>query len=201
MDVHQAIHERRSIRFYQDKEIPDEIITKILEAGHAAPSAKNSQPWHFVVIKDKNLIHKIVTAETPERPEGKNMLSYTDECANIPKVIIAIFFEKAKSIFVDERYFGNKVKPYFHNVDGFSYGDLLGIGCLLQNMSLAAHSLGVGSYITADLLETGINPEIYEWLNVDKDKYKLISGIRFGYPRGFPIKIKKNPITDHMKVV
>ena len=45
-----AIYERRSIRKFQQKEVSLEIINKILDAGRAAPSAKNRQPWKYIVF-------------------------------------------------------------------------------------------------------------------------------------------------------
>ena len=55
----EAIFKRRSIRKYTNQELSDEIIEKILKAGMAAPSAQNEQPWHFVIIKDKNILREI----------------------------------------------------------------------------------------------------------------------------------------------
>jgi nitroreductase len=52
MDVFEAIQERRSIRSYQDKPVPRELMEKILEAGRLAPSAKNCEPWHFIAVTD-----------------------------------------------------------------------------------------------------------------------------------------------------
>ncbi len=54
-----AILARRSIRKYLDKQIPRESIELILEAGMAAPSAGNGQPWQFLVINDKKLLKRI----------------------------------------------------------------------------------------------------------------------------------------------
>lgn len=48
--VFRSIHERRSIRKYQDESIPRKYIDEILEAGRAAPSAKNRQPWKYIVL-------------------------------------------------------------------------------------------------------------------------------------------------------
>jgi len=53
------IKERRSIRAFQDKPIPEEEIEMILEAGQWAPSASNRQPWEFIVIKSKDILKKI----------------------------------------------------------------------------------------------------------------------------------------------
>ncbi len=54
-----AIFERRSIRKYKDTPIGKETIQKLLAAGMAAPSAGNGQPWHFIVIDDRNTLVKI----------------------------------------------------------------------------------------------------------------------------------------------
>lgn len=54
-----AILERRSIRRYTDKEVPRDMIEQLLKAAMAAPSAGNQQPWQFVVITDKKVMHGI----------------------------------------------------------------------------------------------------------------------------------------------
>ena len=43
---------RKSVRRYKSEPVPDEVLEKILEAARHAPSAGNSQPWEFVVVKD-----------------------------------------------------------------------------------------------------------------------------------------------------
>jgi nitroreductase len=53
MEVYDAIKARRSVRAFEDREIPETVLTKILEAGRLAPSANNRQPWHFIVVKDR----------------------------------------------------------------------------------------------------------------------------------------------------
>ncbi|MFW6016538.1 MAG: nitroreductase family protein [bacterium] len=54
-----AVLNRRSIRKYQDREVAEEDIDDLLKAGMSAPSAGNEQPWHFIVIKDKEILAKI----------------------------------------------------------------------------------------------------------------------------------------------
>lgn len=54
-----AIFNRRSIRKYTKQEIAEETIETLLRAAMAAPSAGNEQPWHFVVIKDKDILYSI----------------------------------------------------------------------------------------------------------------------------------------------
>jgi len=59
MDALEAIHTRRSIRRYEDRAVPEELVEDVLRAAMMAPSAVNKQPWHFVVIDDRKLLSEI----------------------------------------------------------------------------------------------------------------------------------------------
>lgn len=59
METLQAILTRRSIRKFKSQKIPDETTKKILEAAMYAPSARNTQSWHFIVITERDLLNKI----------------------------------------------------------------------------------------------------------------------------------------------
>lgn len=52
--VLEAIRSRRSVREFEDRDVPDELVEKLLTAGTWAPSGLNNQPWRFAVVKDKN---------------------------------------------------------------------------------------------------------------------------------------------------
>jgi nitroreductase len=62
MDVLEAIFTRKSIRKYTGESITEEQLKIILRAGFAAPSAHNRQPWHFVVIRDRQTLEKIASS-------------------------------------------------------------------------------------------------------------------------------------------
>ncbi len=59
MDAIEAIHTRRSIRKYTSQPVSDDIIRELLAAAMMAPSAGNAQPWHFVVIKERQTLDAI----------------------------------------------------------------------------------------------------------------------------------------------
>ena len=61
------IFSRRSIRKYQDKEVSEEMISDLLEAAMAAPSAVAKDPWHFIVVRSRETINEI----TDILPNGK----------------------------------------------------------------------------------------------------------------------------------
>ncbi len=53
MEVFDAIMARKSVRAYDSKAVPDEVLMKVLEAGRQAPSASNRQPWFFLAVTDQ----------------------------------------------------------------------------------------------------------------------------------------------------
>ncbi len=61
METLEAIFTRRSIRKFSDRQIQESDINRLLKAGMYAPSANNSQPWHFVVINERELLDRIPT--------------------------------------------------------------------------------------------------------------------------------------------
>lgn len=61
MDAWDAICARRNVREYQPRAITDEDLTRIAEAGWRAPSAKNRQPWDFVIVTDRAQLQELST--------------------------------------------------------------------------------------------------------------------------------------------
>lgn len=70
LDTLEAIFTRRSIRKYTGEVVPNSEIEILLKAGSYAPSAENKQPWHFIVIKDIEMLQNI----TEIQPRSKMIL-------------------------------------------------------------------------------------------------------------------------------
>ncbi len=66
MDFYEVIKKRRSIRKYKDRPVEEEKLRRVLEAARIAPSAKNAQPWKFIVVKDKKIREKFKAAYAGE---------------------------------------------------------------------------------------------------------------------------------------
>lgn len=62
MDVYEAIQLRKSVRAFQNKDVSEEIIRRLLEAARFAPSASNRQEWRFVVVRDPKTREKLSQA-------------------------------------------------------------------------------------------------------------------------------------------
>jgi len=56
MNVSEAIHLKRAIRNFRSVPLPEEVVHTILNAGRRSQSSKNSQPWHFIAIRDKTIL-------------------------------------------------------------------------------------------------------------------------------------------------
>jgi nitroreductase len=65
-EVVKAIMTRRSIRSYDARAIPRDVLQTIIEAGNEAPSAMNSQPWRFVVVETQDVKRKLLGAALPQ---------------------------------------------------------------------------------------------------------------------------------------
>ena len=59
MDALEAIRKRRSIREYQDEPIAKDVLEKIVDAGRFAATARDVQPWEFIVITDQAILKRI----------------------------------------------------------------------------------------------------------------------------------------------
>jgi len=57
--VFEAVRTVLAVREYQDTEIPDDVLARIVEAGHLTASAANRQPWHFVLVRDRQRLRDL----------------------------------------------------------------------------------------------------------------------------------------------
>lgn len=60
MDVYECVRSRLSVREFKPDPVPESLVTRTLQAGRWAPSSDNHQPWHFIVIKDRETLKEAV---------------------------------------------------------------------------------------------------------------------------------------------
>ena len=123
-----TIKERRAIRAFQDKPIEKEKINEIIECGLWAPSARNKQSWKFIVVADKDLI-KEMGKRVQEKVIDNPRYSFVKERAQTKED--AIFYSAPVVVFI----LGDKSNKW----------STIDCSLAVQNMMLAAHSLGIGS--------------------------------------------------------
>jgi nitroreductase len=59
MDAFEAIRTLLAVRGYQNKPIPDAVVHRIVEAGRLTGSGMNRQPWHFIVVRDAEMLRRL----------------------------------------------------------------------------------------------------------------------------------------------
>jgi len=126
MEVFEAIKSRRSIRHYKPEDVPEEKLNAVLEAARWAPSWLNTQCSRFVVIQDAETKAKLADTVTPWNPAYKAVIE-------APVVIVACA-ELGKSGFFEDTPVTDKGDWYMFDV-----------ALAVQNLTLAAHSLGLGT--------------------------------------------------------
>lgn len=172
MEIIKAIKERRSIRKFQDKIIPKDVIEELLELSIKAPSGKNRQPWRFVVLQGKKkdeLVILMTNVVKIRKEKGMNIGSceISINAINEAPVMILVF-----------NAFSNFEEDYNHYR---LLTDTQSIGASIQTMILAAEDLGLGSLWICDIFYS--NHEICSWLN---RKDELVAGIALGYANQLP---------------
>ncbi len=137
--VYRAIRERRDMRHFRSDPIDPEILQRLLEAAHQAPSVGLMQPWRFVRITEKKLRHeihqmveseRILTAKALGEREDEFMLLKVEGILQCGEVIVAALTDGR-----ERHIFGRRTLPEM---------DLASVSCALQNLWLAARAEGIG---------------------------------------------------------
>ena len=182
MDTLEAIRTRRSIRQFLNKDVDVAILKQIIEAGMRAPSSKNTQPWHFLVLKGKkkNSVVNIVEEEFPKRKsiyrKGKIEKSSTlDSCKFTKEApVLILIFNKAPYTFGED----NVINDCSHEALLAWTVEVQSVSAAIENMLLAIQSLGLGACWLADF--NFARKRICEYLNC---KHDFLGGIALGYPK------------------
>jgi nitroreductase len=202
---------RRSIRKFQDIDVPDEHIKYFIDSAVMAPSGCNSQCWKFVAIKNKDIIKRIETAVIEELDKileiKKSELS--QEYLN-SKRKAASFFAKAPlviAVFMTKAEFHDKTMVLALKEQGldeknimelFANYDLLSVGAAVENLLLAVQEKGYGA---CWMNEPAIAAErIKEILEMDKDD-RFISLIPVGVPAYTPRNKKMKELSEVFKML
>jgi nitroreductase len=80
LDAIEAIKTRRSVRRFEDREVPKEIIEDLIDCGRLAPSGRGVHPWEFIVVTNKETRRRIadLTYASPYSVRTRSITSKTD---------------------------------------------------------------------------------------------------------------------------
>ena len=175
MEFYEVINSRRSIRQFEDREIPRDILERILNAGLKAPSSNHQRRWELVTLTDKTIIHdlaqiirpypcRITEPKTPQQemfqiayPRQRSMIEES-ACVILP--------------FFKQKY------PMTEDKNGYGLMDYGATWALVENMLLAATAERLGSVVHIPVRK---EPEqIMEFLKIP-DGWYLPTLVILGY--------------------
>ena len=180
MSLFDAIHTQRSVRHFSTKPVDEELVDAILEAAIRAPSAGNRQPWHFIVIRDReakrrlgqwyldswrHMVAAIGDAASESYRSGGDLAR---QMKDIPVLILACVNQGASTM-------GSSIYP------------------AVQNLMLAARALGLGTVLTTNHMRFEQEVKAFLGIPEDVDTAALIpigypaEGVRFGGSRRKPL--------------
>lgn len=181
MELLQAVSNRRSIRKFSDDPVPREIIEKVLSAAVLAPSAKNRQPWRFVVLQGAG---RTKLARMME--EGADVLEKRGESGASCRGTARVVAQAPVTILVfnaEHRHPGLIFDHFVYNAP-----DVQSIGGMVQTMLLAAVDHGLGSLWICDILYA--YPAIRDWLGRDEE---LVTVVSLGFAADTPAPRPRTP--------
>jgi len=173
----EMILKRRSVRKYKSDMITEEELKTIVECGLFAPSAKNKQNWHFTVITNNEKIEEINRLAI----EGMERLGIEKE------EDYHVFYHAPVVIVISSK------------IEGYSE---VNAGCVIENMAIAAQSMGIGSCIigqTRYMYHQANKADINRVLKIPEN-YEHDISICFGYPDGEAeeAKPRKENVVDYI---
>src|SRR4030043_256238 len=135
-----AIKGRRSIRKYRNGPVPEEALQAVLEAARLAPSWANTQCWRLIVVRDKETKSKLADTLKGIRPGKSNPAT---EAVRSAPVVIAACAERGLTGYYRDESGENKLAT-----DKGEAWYMFDVALAMQNISLAAHALGLGTVHT-----------------------------------------------------
>ena len=209
MNLFDAIRVRKSIRKFKQASVPDEDISKILDAGRWAPSANNTQPWSFIVIKDRAVLKSMAGAV---RDMIDRMIPFAENERQAQRLVAYksnyyTFFENAPVVIAV------CMEAYDAGTDrllakmGYSAEDIMrlrplpgiqSVAAAIQNMLLAISALGYGScWMTGPL----VAQEAFEkMLGFGKEK-SIAALLPVGVPDEDAPARSRKPLEEMVRVI
>lgn len=187
-----AISNRRSIRKYKNTPVEKQKIKEILQAGMLAPSSKNRQPWHFTVVSGaakKNMLS--VLEQGLLREKTTPLLPGSKQHLNGAEYTLEIMKQAPVTIFISNPLGMGLSCPLTEEQRIYEICNAQSAGAAIENMTLAATELGLGSLWVCDIFFA--YKELKSWLAIDGE---LFAALTLGYAAESPLPRPRKKLSD-----
>ena len=180
------IKARRSIRSYEEKPVPGEAISRMLEAARWAPSALNHQPLRYIVVTDRNVIDSL----------SKKTIACAGKVTRwlpLLRLFVKTLRDKKLAEKIRERAASTSGDPIFYHApllililaDKKMFHAGGDIGFAAENMLLEATAMGLGSCVIGFASLLNMDRQARKILGIPPG-HRILAGIIFGYPKTHP---------------
>jgi len=203
MEFMEAIRNRRTCRVFEEKEIPNKILSEIIEAGYLAPTNDHLRKWEIITIRDmdkkKALLLEInkdrnrdVAVEIVNKSDMKDEDQKNMYIEAIPLQYKMLMYSGALIL---PFYYQNKNYNEFVSLSDFNY--FASIWCVIENMLIAASGYGIMGVTRIPTEEE--RKKVKEIIG-SPEKYEFPCYLSLGYPKYNETKIKQILINieDHI---
>jgi nitroreductase len=172
MDFYEVIKKRQSVRIYKSDPIPDDVLTRVLEAFRAAPSWANTQPWELILVTEPTIKEQLQQTLSTNNPAVSAIV-------DAPILVCAVGITGLSGCY--------KGKPLTSRGDWV----LFDMGIAAEHLALAAAAEGLGTvHVGAfDFQKSG------EILDLPEDR-TVIELIPLGYSGYTPRQVPRKPLQD-----
>ncbi|RIE15517.1 nitroreductase family protein [Candidatus Cryosericum septentrionale] len=187
METLEAIAARRSVRKFTDRPVAEETVNAVLAAAILAPSGKNRQPWRFVVVAGDEKRAQMVRvmregiADTKARGMETGSAIMTARVMERAPVTIFVFNPEGVHPWASR----SLAQTLMEAVDTQS------IGAAIQNMLLAAQSMGLGTLWMCDVWSA--YQQLEAWLG---ESVELVAAVALGYPDEQPAARPRRSLSE-----
>lgn len=191
----ELVRSRRSVRsgYLEDKDVPDELLMKIIEAARWAPSGGNGQPWEFIIVKDRETRHKIADLFQKQLVEKGEIQAASGKPGNFssgagfknaPVHIIVLGDPRVSKSY--------PVRTALEKSDSHFFSSLANASMMIQ---LAAESLGLSTQWLSDVSSLWLSVMVKQLLGIPENLH-VYHLIPIGYSNNRPDAHYRRPIEE-----
>jgi nitroreductase len=183
----EVIQHRRSARLYKTGKVTDRQLETILEAARWAPSGANTQPWEFVVTRDRKKMKRVREIYAREWNDRKreDPVHYKgikkDYVGDVSVLVLACGDARTKQVYLTTRQPADREKLFQASVAN-----------AVEQMMLAAASMNLGTVWVS--VREEVEPELRKLFQVP-DELRLLWVVPIGHARSWPRAKRRRPIT------